>query len=202
MIRCYCFHDIDHGIRLLKGASDRGFVRATYTLGLLLRDLRPREARRYMVAAAEAGYFPALQEVLPAGDLKAKSGEPTAGELCQYLDPTSLNRLLRRHYVRCPHLRNMNTSHCWNPLCGKWAYRVPREGSPDKFGNGRMKSMVSFGTTLGARALRKAVDSVPLLTRMSRMKVCSRCGRAMYCSKLCQVYDWRSGRHKIECPFL
>jgi hypothetical protein len=202
MIRSYCFYDIDYGIGLLKIASDRGFVRATYTLGLLLRDLRPREARRYMTAAAEAGYFPALQEVLPAGDLKAKSGEPTAGELCQYLDPTSLNRLLRRHYLRCPHLRDLPTSHCWNPLCGKWAHRLPRAGSPEKQGVGRMKSVVANGASIGTRALGKTVDTVPMLTRMSRMKVCSRCGRAMYCSKLCQVYDWRSGRHKIECPFL
>jgi hypothetical protein len=34
------------------------------------------------------------------------------------------------------------------------------------------------------------------------MKMCSRCCRAKYCSKLCQVYDWRSGRHKMECQFL
>ena len=38
--------------------------------------------------------------------------------------------------------------------------------------------------------------------RVSRMKMCSRCCRAKYCSKLCQVYDWRSGRHKLECQFL
>jgi len=38
--------------------------------------------------------------------------------------------------------------------------------------------------------------------RVSRMKMCSSCRRAKYCSKLCQVYDWRSGRHKMECQFL
>ncbi|KAL7472824.1 hypothetical protein ACHAXS_013198 [Conticribra weissflogii] len=37
---------------------------------------------------------------------------------------------------------------------------------------------------------------------VSRMKMCSSCRRAKYCSKLCQVYDWRSGRHKMECQFL
>jgi hypothetical protein len=34
------------------------------------------------------------------------------------------------------------------------------------------------------------------------MKMCSRCCRAKYCSKLCQVYDWRSSQHKMECQFL
>lgn len=38
--------------------------------------------------------------------------------------------------------------------------------------------------------------------RVSRMKMCSQCRRAKYCSKLCQVYDWRSGRHKQECQYL
>jgi hypothetical protein len=38
--------------------------------------------------------------------------------------------------------------------------------------------------------------------RVSRMKMCSRCCRAKYCSKLCQVYDWRSSQHKMECQFL
>ncbi len=38
--------------------------------------------------------------------------------------------------------------------------------------------------------------------RVSRMKMCSSCRRAKYCSKLCQVYDWRSGRHKLECQYL
>ena len=42
----------------------------------------------------------------------------------------------------------------------------------------------------------------PTLTKMSRMKMCGRCRKAKYCSKLCQVSDWRSGRHKKECQFL
>eukprot|EP00979_Chaetoceros_neogracilis_P010386 scaffold2455_cov212-Chaetoceros_neogracile.AAC.40 len=37
---------------------------------------------------------------------------------------------------------------------------------------------------------------------VSRMKMCSSCRRAKYCSKLCQVYDWRSGQHKMECQYL
>eukprot|EP00545_Synedropsis_sp_CCMP1620_P011668 CAMPEP_0119030944 /NCGR_PEP_ID=MMETSP1176-20130426/41287_1 /TAXON_ID=265551 /ORGANISM="Synedropsis recta cf, Strain CCMP1620" /LENGTH=367 /DNA_ID=CAMNT_0006987325 /DNA_START=64 /DNA_END=1168 /DNA_ORIENTATION=- len=108
MLKSYCDHEVDEGINLLKGASKRGYVRATYTLGLILRDLKPREARHYMNEAAEKGYLPALQEVLPAREMKAKYGEPSAGELCQYLDPVCLNRLLGRTYVLCPHLRDLN----------------------------------------------------------------------------------------------
>jgi hypothetical protein len=53
------------------------------------------------------------------------------------------------------------------------------------------------------RALRdRSSDSSTQGLRVSRMKMCSSCRRAKYCSKLCQVYDWRSGRHKMECQFL
>ena len=201
MIKSYCLHDVDKGIRLLKLASKRGYIRATYTLGLILRDIKPREARRYMNEAAELGYLPALQEVLSARDLKAKVGEPTAGELCQYLDPTSLNRLLGRHYVACPHLRDLHTSHCWNPLCGRWAHRVHHAHTTSRttntHGTGRSQRIVTFSKDV-APSTPGSVSS----TRVSRMKMCSRCCRAKYCSKLCQVYDWRSGQHKVECPFL
>jgi hypothetical protein len=40
------------------------------------------------------------------------------------LDPYCLNRLLGRPYLHCSHLRGVNTSHCWNPLCGRWAYKA------------------------------------------------------------------------------
>jgi hypothetical protein len=53
------------------------------------------------------------------------------------------------------------------------------------------------------RALRgKKLESNGGGLKVSRMKMCSSCRRAKYCSKLCQVYDWRSGRHKMECQFL
>jgi hypothetical protein len=202
MIKSYCLHDVDKGINLLKLASKRGYIRATYTLGIMLRDIKPREARRYMSEAAELGYLPALQEILPARDLKTKFGEPTAGELCQFLDSTSLNRLLGRHYVVCPHLRDINTSHCWNPLCGRWAHRAQNAST----NTGNATNLTSAGRNRRPFALSKdqaphtpgAVSNI----RVSRMKMCSRCCRAKYCSKLCQVYDWRSGRHKVECPFL
>jgi len=173
MVKSYCHEEVHVGINLLQHAAAEGYVRASYTLGLILRDWLPDEASNYMKDAASNGYLPALQEVLPASEMKSKYGDPCAGELAEFLDPVCLNRLLGRHYVQCPHLREVNTSHCWNPLCGRWAFK--------------------------AQSLRQVIK---YNSRVSRMKMCSRCCRAKYCSKLCQVHDWRSGRHKMECPFL
>mmetsp|Transcript_7151 Transcript_7151/g.10441 ORF Transcript_7151/g.10441 Transcript_7151/m.10441 type:complete len:368 (+) Transcript_7151:111-1214(+) len=195
MIKSYCHHDVDKGVDLLKLASKLGHVRATYTLGLILRDLKPLEARRYMNKAADMEYFPALQELLSAREMKNKFGEPSAGDLCQYLDPICLSRLLGRHYIICPHLRDLNTSHCWNPLCGRWAFRALNYQSQDP----PHRHRPIFATIGKNQDDTAGADSK---TRVSRMKMCSRCCRAKYCSKLCQVYDWRSGRHKVECQFL
>lgn len=199
MIKSYCHQDVDKGINLLKLSSKRGYVRATYTLGLMLRDIKPRDARRYMSEAAEQGYLPALQELLPAREMKAKYGEPTAAELCHFLDPVCLNRLLAKHYVVCPNLRDLNTSHCWNPLCGRWAFRAHHHHHHQH--NHPRSGRRLFGLVGSADKEPSTPGAVPS-TRVSRMKMCSRCCRAKYCSKLCQVYDWRSGRHKVECPFL
>lgn len=207
IIQSYCQRDINNGICMLKMASSQGYVRASYALGLVLRDSQSDEAAKFMKMAADAGYLPALQELLPAREMKAKYGEPNADELRRHLDHLCLNRLLSRHYVRSPDLRNLNTSHCWNPLCGRWAFKAtvtpsgvavrvhrpwvyrqpapPAEDDDDEDGN--------------AVAAQPSSD---LDFRVSRMKMCSRCCRAKYCSKLCQVYDWRSGRHKMECQFL
>lgn len=124
MIKSYCHQDVERGIFLLKIASSKGCVRSSYALGLILRDTLPNEASREMDQAASKGYLPALQELLSAREMKAKYGEPDASELRRHLDPYGLNRLLGRHYLHCPHLRNVNTSHCWNPLCGRWAYKA------------------------------------------------------------------------------
>jgi hypothetical protein len=129
MIKSYCHQDVERGIFLLKLASSRGCVRSSYALGLILRDTLPDEAVRQMDLAASKGYLPALQELLPAREMKAKYGEPDASELRRHLDPYCLNRLLGRHYLHCSHLRGVNTSHCWNPLCGRWAYKATATSS-------------------------------------------------------------------------
>lgn len=124
IVKCYCYQDLKNGILMLKMASSRGFVRSSYTLGIILRDALPEDASHFMNTAASKGYFPALQEILPAREMKDRFGEPNADELRRHLDPVGLNRLLLRDYVNSAELRGMNTSHCWNPLCGKWAYKA------------------------------------------------------------------------------
>lgn len=224
IIKSYCYQDVEYGISLLKMASAQGYVRASYALGLVLRDSHPEGAAQYMELAANAKYLPALQELLPAREMKAKYGEPNADQLRRHLDHLCLNRLLSRHYVRSPELRVLNTSHCWNPLCGRWAFKatVTAKCAPSR-SISRPWSFVFYRQQLGASTSPSDVspnqsppepdtlerpstnhshneDDTDL--RVSRMKMCSRCCRAKYCSKLCQVYDWRSGRHKMECQFL
>lgn len=109
---------------MLTMASSKGYLRSSYTLGIILRDALVDEASKYMNIAASKGYLPALQEILPAREMKERFGEPNADELRRHLDPVGLNRLLLRDYVNSAELRGMNTSHCWNPLCGKWAYKA------------------------------------------------------------------------------
>jgi len=198
----------------LREASSKGYVRASYALGLALRDSHPSEATKYMKDAADQGYIPALQEILPARKMKAKYGEPKADELRLHLDPLCLNRLLSRYYVQSAELRELNTSHCWNPLCGRWAFKaVQGPGtSPDRRSSLRRSLGFSFhrrdsdvssdGSAVSEASHDGSPSSKKLDVRVSRMKMCSRCCRAKYCSKLCQVYDWRSGRHKMECQFL
>ena len=161
--------------------------------------------------------------------MKAKYGEPRAEELRHYLDPLCLNRMLARHYVRAAGLRDLNTSHCWNPLCGRWAFKATmnmtqqnnrqRRHAAHRWAAAARQRMAGLGNSAANAAAAHQVDAntrsssgmnesdssasrSPLDIRVSRMKMCSRCCRAKYCSKLCQVYDWRSGRHKMECQFL
>jgi hypothetical protein len=231
---------------MLKMASSHGFVRSSYTLGIILRDAMPDEAAQFMGLAASTGYLPALQELLPAREMKERFGEPNADELRRHLDPMCLNRLLLRDYVDSAELRGLNTSHCWNPLCGKWAYKATNANTavrmrrPWGFGydlEGEVDPVADLGIVppLGGRTAASLVaernrllhpacnegasscggspreSSIHALAwkegetkvdRVSRMKMCSRCCRAKYCSKLCQVYDWRSSQHKMECTFL
>ncbi|KAL7559515.1 hypothetical protein ACA910_010326 [Epithemia clementina (nom. ined.)] len=241
IIKSYCSHDVEEGISLLRSASLQGYVRASYALGLVLRDSHPKEAADYMLNAANAGYIPALQEVLPPRQMKAQYGEPRADELRRHLDPLCLNRLLGRHYVKSADLRELNTSHCWNPLCGRWAFKAVTSApiatrsfrqrrhaahrraaalsfqqnqnvvlsdpssldnniEPSQFFDPSSVSPVNNATSGAGDEPARTPHSLDV--RVSRMKMCSRCCRAKYCSKLCQVYDWRSGRHKMECQFL
>lgn len=261
IVKCYCYQDLRNGILMLKMASNHGFVRSSYTLGIILRDALPNEAAHFMNLAAATGYLPALQELLSAREMKERFGEPNADELRRHLDPMCLNRLLLRDYVDSAELRGLNTSHCWNPLCGKWAYKATNANAAvrmrrpwgfdvDLEGDAAAEPMIDLGivTSLGRRSVAVVRDTFDTndarasrnvrvvsneavaadmassspstgildkptqalawtegdvrVDRVSRMKMCSRCCRAKYCSKLCQVYDWRSSQHKQECQFL
>jgi len=297
MILCYCHENISEGIALLRHAAESfTHLPSVYALALILRDTRPIESDRYLDLAASLGHAPAWQEKLTAAEMRARFGDLDADNLVKYLDPPCLNRLLGRHYLGSQRVRKCQTSHCWNPLCGRWAYKALRAeaGRQQQRGNGARQLMAMFNARLndlaaangnddgrvqlhdvlepvnandtinggvhpfgeaadisegrqcqpcleipifsieslllkwpGAKAratttlfkadssselpspleqLRQALQNKPRSgghgLKVSRMKMCSSCRRAKYCSKLCQVYDWRSGRHKMECQFL
>eukprot|EP00568_Trieres_chinensis_P006304 CAMPEP_0183309784 /NCGR_PEP_ID=MMETSP0160_2-20130417/25539_1 /TAXON_ID=2839 ORGANISM="Odontella Sinensis, Strain Grunow 1884" /NCGR_SAMPLE_ID=MMETSP0160_2 /ASSEMBLY_ACC=CAM_ASM_000250 /LENGTH=623 /DNA_ID=CAMNT_0025473859 /DNA_START=26 /DNA_END=1897 /DNA_ORIENTATION=+ len=125
MIRAYCRPDPSRGVQDLIRASDRGCARSSYALGLILRDDDRARSDRYHALAAQAGHLPAWQELLGGPAFKAKFGDVTAERLRACLDFSCLNRLLNRHYVggECAIAHGAQTSHCWNPLCGRWAYK-------------------------------------------------------------------------------
>lgn len=165
----YCHQDVKEGLRLLKHAASKGYVRASYALGLALRDTNPEIALKYMAAAADAGYIPALQEVLPPRQMKDKYGEPKADELRLHLDPLCLNRLLTRYYVESAELRDLNTSHCWNPLCGRWAFKA--NAQPHFYATGQP---LLHRNASHVHALHDSADARngndPVDVRVSRMK--------------------------------
>mmetsp|Transcript_34078 Transcript_34078/g.80216 ORF Transcript_34078/g.80216 Transcript_34078/m.80216 type:complete len:252 (-) Transcript_34078:527-1282(-) len=42
--------------------------------------------------------------------------------------------------------------------------------------------------------------SQPDSENSKKLSKCSRCGVAAYCSRECQLSDWKTGRHKMACP--
>ena len=293
MIQCYCNENLSEGIALLRHAADHNHLPSIYALALILRDTRQVESNYYLNVAATLGYAPAWQEKLTAAEMRTQFGDLDANKLIRYLDPPCLNQLIGRHYLQCSRVRNCQTSHCWNPLCGRWAYKALRSGGARDGGVGQTRRMrlraaladnaraislirsrrnnnnnegrgtgeegSASGNAGGAASLggaedgqkrescghevfsiesllpqlpsadggspllstttaatpepsssleqiREALRNKPRLSghglKVSRMKMCSSCRRAKYCSKLCQVFDWRSGRHKVECQFL
>lgn len=244
MILCYCHENISEGLGLLRLAREAGHLPSTYALALILRDSRLEESEYCLSIAAEKNYPPAWQEKLSATEMRSQfGGDLDASKLIHFLDPPCLTRLLKRHYLECQRVRNNQTSHCWNTLCGRWAYRAissttqrphdQREGiygllEPFNANDAttgsllrrrvfsieaiipqsprREKTVDDFNLLSPLEKIRHCLDSKPHTSsfglKVSRMKMCSSCRRAKYCSKLCQVYDWRSGRHKMECQFL
>ena len=298
MIRTYCNDSCSHtfrsGIAILNHAAKLGDVRSSYSLGLILRDGCKTWSANLFNTCSQGNYLPACQELLNTNDIRDRFGDLDAYMLVKYMDPTGLSRLLKQFYLNSSGIRLALTSHCWNPLCGRWAFKatyhtVEANGALASTPSSNMipqdvKNCIDSGNTsnyststdnsssikdilqslpplpdvdseLHSILLQKKVDvySSPFasslfvtssedvagtsqlsgyvspthtgsmfpihalsgqnsnddedddtlkLNRVSRMKMCSSCRRAKYCSKLCQVYDWRSGRHRNECHYL
>lgn len=243
MIAAYC-HGDKLGITILQKAVDMGYLRAAYTLGLILRDSDKSKSDKYLQMGISKSYLPSCQEVLSSQEVKDKFGDLTHTSLNHYFDPIALNRLLGRTYLQSNGVRGVSTSHCWNPNCGRWALkatqshsRTPQLSYPSRYlpplqphleaslvklvethsnksddgssveknltvcndASSDMENSTENDLTTGTAVPRCMAERS---FRVSRMKMCSSCRRAKYCSKLCQVFDWRYGRHKMDCHYL
>lgn len=244
MIAAYC-HGDNLGVIILQKTADMGYLRAAYTLGLILRDSDKSKSDKYLQMGISKSYLPSCQELLSSQEVKDKFGDLTHTSLNDYFDPIALNRLLGRTYLQSNGVRGVSTSHCWNPNCGRWALkatqshsRTPQLSYPSRYlpplqphlEASLVKLVETHSKTCDVACSFMEEDStvcnqncsdmenntenhlttrstVPRCMtersfRVSRMKMCSSCRRAKYCSKLCQVFDWRSGRHKMECQYL
>lgn len=217
MVAAYC-HGDKVGVNLLKQNARNGCLRSAYTLGLILRDCDKKESNRYLNLAISKDYLPACQELLSSQAVKDKFGDLDYQTLKQYFDPIALNRLLGRSYLQSSGVRGVSTSHCWNPCCGRWALKATQnhQRGPQLQFSSKYLPPISpnveftllnlldddFKKEQGCGSINFPRSRRERSFRVSRMKMCSSCRRAKYCSKLCQVYDWRSGQHKMECQFL
>jgi len=260
MIVTYCYGD-KIGVSLLKHTADRGCLRSAYALGLILRDSAKEDSDAFLGRAIESKFLPACQELFTSQQVKDMFGvgdnrDLDALTLKRYFDSAGLNRLLGRCYLQSSGVRRVQSSHCWNPMCGRWAFKATPYPHPQQRANRSLPPLAphleaslcsllprsqqncqnfmlnntiadSF-TDTGVCDITPTTHKTKFITsgsekldfsaastcdgpinkcthkpfRVSRMKMCSQCRRAKYCSKLCQVYDWRSGRHKVECRFL
>ena len=134
-ILCYCHENVREGFALLRyAAGSLGHLPSSYALALMLRDHRRVESDAHLCDASSRGYLPAWQERLTATEVRAMFGDLDAPVLRRYLDPPCLSRLLGRHHLgrRGGGAGGVGgggsrgqTSPCWNPACGRWAYKAP-----------------------------------------------------------------------------
>lgn len=205
MILCYCYENVSEGLSLLRLAASHGDLRSIYNLALILRDSRPTESKHWLLLAARYGYIPAWQEKLTPTEMRARFGDLDASTLSKYLDPPCLSRLLGRHYLECNRLNRRQTSHCWNPLCGRWAYKATSssrrnqllEESNSHSSSHEMYSIKPLLPELPNESVHQNHAVSPLgrmkrtlqhqcfvgdrAMKVSRMKMCSSCRRAKYC---------------------
>jgi len=179
----------------------------------MLHDSMREHSVESLKQAGNQGYLPALQELFTATQIREKHGEMNACALQSHLDPACLTSLLIRHYDSLPLDVRRVSSHCWNIRCGRWAYKQSASdeifiGENASYENNpqplikpvvasvlqKCKDLHDWSSLLQCK-LEKSKDK----PKVSKMKVCSSCRSAKYCSKFCQSYDWRSGRHRAEC---
>jgi len=217
MVGIYCYGN-QMGVSVLKYATQLGCARSAYTLGLILRDSSKDESDAYLEFAIKKDYLPACKEVFSSDEMKRRYGELHASQLKKYFDPKGLKNLIGHMFLSCQGVRRAQTSHCWNPMCSRWAFKtssnrtIPKTIFPTSHRNIEAKmatiihvshpSIESQGNNSIINQTCTIADSEAKTVKVSRMKICSSCRRAKYCSKLCQVYDWRSQRHKMECQYL
>eukprot|EP00592_Proboscia_alata_P003006 CAMPEP_0194366356 /NCGR_PEP_ID=MMETSP0174-20130528/14392_1 /TAXON_ID=216777 /ORGANISM="Proboscia alata, Strain PI-D3" /LENGTH=467 /DNA_ID=CAMNT_0039141493 /DNA_START=64 /DNA_END=1467 /DNA_ORIENTATION=- len=226
MIECYCFEKVTRGVELLhkaafalskdeSGKDCKPHLPSLYTLGLILRDCDREKSESYLRLASRFEHLGALHETLTPDEMK-QLGVHSTEELKMNLDSIQLHELISREYHRnhralsssaavsnvqhcIQHIKELaddtvpqiwndlkQTSYCFNPRCGRWAYKI-QKSFMDQDDEDNMTTPPSESGDGG-----KCV-------KVARMKMCSSCRTAKYCSKLCQVYDWRSERHRMEC---
>ena len=192
IILCYCHENLREGLALLRLAASQNHLESSFTLSLLLRDSKPTEAAYYLNVAATGGYLPAWQEKLGPVEMRVRFGDLDAQSLESYLDAPCLNRLISRHYVSSRRTRGNQTSHCWNPICGRWAYKQVASNNANlrdhcvpciepKFSFLRLlPQSVSREATGWLEQIRHALESEDYIdvVKSSRMKMCSSCRRA------------------------
>jgi TPR repeat protein len=126
VINIYCRLSWNTGVKLLKQASKQGYVQSMHALGLVLRDVQPKEAVVFMRQAAKAGYYPAEMELLRTRKLRRRNdGLKPKGELLNFMDSQGLNQLLTRDHAEffsSADVFAQETHQCCSPTCGKWAY--------------------------------------------------------------------------------
>ena len=215
IILCYCHENLKEGLALLRLAASQNHLESSFTLSLLLRDAKPTEAAYYLNVAATGGYLPAWQEKLGPVEMRVRFGDLDAQSLESYLDAPCLNRLISRHYVSSRRTRGNQTSHCWNPICGRWAYKQvasnvanPHHCVPCFEPNFSVLPLLpqsisrDHGEPTGwLEQIRQALESEDFsdVVKSSRMKMCSSCRRAKVRStKVCRKHACCDGNELMS----
>ena len=206
MVLIYC-HGSNIGIELLCLNASRKCVLSQHSLGLILRDSNEVQSKNYLKMASDAGSLAAYRELNPSN--RNHENIPNSSHNSFY--PPNLFRFTRRCFAVSKGLKKVNTSHCWNPHCGRWAPKRTRQDtfkpadSLPKLPNNYINQMLSLLRKMQEESgLTYSIceDDTTGPCHIARMQMCSHCHKAKYCSKQCQVYDWKHGLHRMECAHL